>query len=138
MALSFMKMLNSGLLHLTGGFIVYYAWVLTMSLRCDNWYFSCGKMIIMEMKLSEHYVMWANESMFSFVRSSLANWLRCETKFNGQPLRKDSSVIVISLQGLIFVLDKHLVVVFMTNILATIKFSFKKPYEVSTCNKIWD
>ena len=106
MALSFMKMLNSGLLHLTGGFIVYYAWVLTISLRCDNWYFSCGKMIIMEMKLSEHYVMWANESMFSFVRFSLANWLRCETKFNGQPLRKDSSVILISLQGLTFVLDK--------------------------------
>jgi len=89
MALSFIKMLNSGLLHLTGGFIVYYAWVLTISLRCDN---SCGKMIIMEMKLSEHYVMWANESMFSFVRFSLANWLRCETKFNGQPLRNDSSV----------------------------------------------
>ena len=44
--------------------------------------------------------------MFSFVRSSLANWLRCETKFNGQPLRKDSSVILISLQGLTFVLDK--------------------------------
>ena len=60
--------------------------------------------------------------MFSFVRSFLANWLRCETKLNGQPLRKDSSVIVISLQGLTFVLDKNLVVFFVTNILATINF----------------
>ena len=98
MALSFIKMLNSGLLHLTGGFIVYYAWVLTISLRCDNWYFSCGKMIIMEMKLSEHYVIWCFIGFF---------WLRCETKFiMANPYPFICSVALISLQGLTFVLDK--------------------------------
>ena len=137
MALSFMKMLNSGLLHLTGGFIVYYAWVLTISLRCDNWYFSCGKMIIMEMKLSEHYVMWANESMFSFVRSSLANWLRCETKFNGQPLRKDSSVTNF-FAGINLRFRQTFGCSFHDQYFSNHKISFKKPYKVSTCNKIWD
>ena len=45
--------------------------------------------------------------MFSFVRFPLANLVKMwDQVYNGQPLRKDSSVALISLQGLTFVLDK--------------------------------